>query len=171
VLNPVNGQGIGATAGSGFPVAQYALTLSLSNGSGVYGSYDYGDPSSELVVASLVDVADNPVPSSEYYQDNFVWEAYCAPAPNAAPSWYRPNNGSATGNPAKPYNAAVVSLGTPYGTYDADVVITANAVGQCIVECQYPVYDNSLGDNDGSNPASQTPIMMIYAQIVVTVVP
>jgi hypothetical protein len=144
------------------------MTLSLSGGTGAYGSYDYGDPKSEAVVASLVDVQNNAVPVSEYYNDNFVWEAYCAPAGAGAPAWYQPNNGSIAG---KKYNAAVVTLGASYGTYDADVVITANAVGQCIVECQYPVYDNSLGVNDGSNPATQTPIMMIYAQIIVTVLP
>jgi len=166
--NPINGQGLGANAGGVFPVAQYALTLSVSGGTGVYGSYDYGDPKSEAVAATLVDVQNNPVTISQYYRDNFVWEAYCAPAGAGAPAWYQPNNGSIAG---KQYNAAVVTLGTSYGTYDQDVVITANAVGQCIVECQYPVYDNSLGDNDGSNPASQTPIMMIYAQIIVTVLP
>jgi glycopeptide antibiotics resistance protein len=64
-----------------------------------------------------------------------------------------------------------VTLGAPYGTYDVDDVITANAVGQCIVEVQYPTFDNSLGDNDGYNISEQGPIMMIYAQIVVSVIP
>ena len=81
--NPINGQGLGANAGGVFPVAQYALTLSLSGGTGVYGSYDYGDPKSEAVAATLVDVQNNPVTISQYYRDNFVWEAYCAPAGRA----------------------------------------------------------------------------------------
>jgi len=166
------GQGTGAVpnaAGSpagapGRPVAQYALTLSLSNKT--VNGVRYMNTCE--AVASLVDVADNTVLTSEYYQDNFVWEAYCAPASNAVEGWYRPNNGTA--GPAT-YNACVVTLGAPYGTYDVDDVITANAVGQCIVEVQYPTFDNSLGDNDGYNISEQGPIMMIYAQIIVTVIP
>jgi hypothetical protein len=142
-------------------VAQYALKLSLSG---------VGAPTAEALVASLVDVADNAVLTSEYYIDNFVWEAYCAPKIGSV-GWYHPNNGSATGSVATTYDACVVTLGAPYGTYDVDCVVTANHVGQCIVEAQYPVFDNSLGDNTGYNPAEETPIMMIYAQIVVSVIP
>jgi hypothetical protein len=64
----------------------------------------------------------------------------------------------------------VVTLGAGYGTYDADVVVTANAVGQCIVEAQFPFADNTLGDNDGYNIPEQTPVQMVYAQVVVTVI-
>ena len=165
------GQGTGAVpnaAGSpagapGRPVAQYSLTLSLS-GKTVNGvKYN----SECLATASLVDVADNAVLTSEYYVDNFVWEAYCAPGPGVE-GWYRPNNGTA--GPAT-YNACVVTLGAAYGTYDVEDVIIANAAGQCIVEVMYPTFDNSLGDNDGYNVDEQTPIMKIYAQIIVTVIP
>lgn len=157
------GQGTGAVPSAGHPVAQYSLTLSLS-GKTVNGvKYN----SECLATASLVDVADNAVLTSEYYVDNFVWEAYCAPGPGVE-GWYRPNNGTA--GPAT-YNACVVTLGAAYGTYDVEDVIIANAVGQCIVEVMYPTFDNSLGDNDGYNVDEQTPIMKIYAQIVVSVIP
>lgn len=155
------GQGTGAVPSAGHPVAQYALTLSLS-GATVNGvTYS---PSAELV-ASVVDVANTAQTGS--YEVDAVWEAYCAPAPNTE-GWYRPNNFGAVGkSPA--YNACVVILGAPYGTYDADVVVTANAVGQCIVEAQWPTFDNDLGDNDGYTRPTETPIMMITAQIIVTV--
>jgi hypothetical protein len=120
------------------------------------------------LVAILKDVADTTIVNGGYNVADVVWEAYCAPLSNAAEGWYRPNNGSIAG---KQYNAAVVTLGAGYGTYDADVVVTANAVGQCVVEAQFPTFDNTLGDNDGYNTPEQTPIMMIYAQVVVSVIP
>jgi len=105
VTNPVNGQGIGATAGGKYPVAQYAVTLSLSGA--------YGVSSEVELVGSLVDVANNAITNGGYNMTDFVWEAYCAPAPNTE-GWYRPNNGSIAG---KKYDACVVTLGSSgYGT-------------------------------------------------------
>ena len=142
------------------PVAQYSLTLSLS-GKTINGvAYD----KSCGLVGSVVDVSGTTIPNSEYNLANFIWEAYQS---YSADTWYRPNAGTAGPNT---YNGQVVSLGASYGTYDADVVVTAVSVGQCVVECQYPTFDNSLGDNTGYNPEEKTPDMMIYAQIVVTVV-
>lgn len=157
------GQGSGASPSANHPVAQYSLTLSLT-GKTVNGvKYN----SSAELVAVLKDVANTTIVNGGYNQTDVVWEAYCAPAPNTE-GWYRPNNGTAGPNT---YNACVVTLGAGYGTYDADVVVTANAVGQCIVEAQFPTFDNTLGDNDGYNIPEQTPVMMIYAQIIVTVIP
>jgi hypothetical protein len=157
------GQGTGAVPSTGHPVAQYALTLSLS-GATVDGVL-YA--SSAELTASVVDCANTAQTGA--YEVDAVWEAYCAPAPNTE-GWYRPNNFVPPGKSPK-YDAATVILGTPYGTYDADVVVTANAVGQCIVEAQWPTFDNDLGDNDGYARPTETPIMMIYAQVVVTVIP
>ena len=156
------GQGSGASPSANHPVAQYALTLSLS-GKTVNGVL-YA--SKAELAAVLKDVANNTITNGGYNQTDVVWEAYCAPAPNTE-AWYRPNNGTAGPNT---YNACVVTLGAGYGTYDADVVVTANAVGQCIVEAQFPFADNTLGDNDGYNIPEQTPVQMIYAQIIVTVI-
>jgi hypothetical protein len=164
------GQGSGAVPSANHPVAQYALTLSLS-GATVNGvTYE----STEELSAVLKDVADNTITNGGYNQTDAVWIAYCAPAPNTE-GWYRPNNFGAVGkSPA--YNACVVVLGpsgydSGYETYDADVVVTANAVGQCVIECQFPTFDNTIGDNDGYNQPEKGPIMFIYAQIVCTVIP
>jgi hypothetical protein len=156
------GQGSGAVPSTNHPVAQYALTLSLS-GKTVNGvSY----PSSALLTAVLKDVLNNNVAGELYTAADVVWEAYCAPAPNTE-GWYRPNNGTAGPNS---YNACVVTLDAGYGTYDAEVDVTANAVGQCVVEAQFPTFDNSLGDNDGYNQPEKGPVMFIYAQVIVTVI-
>ncbi len=158
LASPINGQGIGATAGGVFPVAQYALTLSLSNKTINGVKYN----SSAELIASIVDVLNEPIANGGYNQTTPTWEAYCAPAPNTE-GWYNPNAFSG-------YNACVVTLGAPYGTYDADVVVTANAVGQCIVEAQFPFADNTLGDNGGYNIPEKTPVQMVYAQIICTVI-
>ena len=155
------GQGSGASPSKpSSPVAQYSLTLSLSGKT--YNGVAYAKSCG--LVGSVVDVSDTVIPNSEYNLANFVWEAYQS---FSADTWYRPNAGTAGPNT---YNGEVVSLGASYGTYDADVVVTANAVGQCVVECQYPTFDNNLGDNTGYNPEEKTPDMMIYAQVIVTVV-
>jgi hypothetical protein len=157
------GQGSGpqtGTAGQYKPVAQYALTLSLSGKT--YNGVAYAKSCG--LVASVVDVSGTVIPNSEYTLANFIWEAYQSFSKD---TWYRPNAGTAGPNT---YNGEVVSLGASYGTYDADVVVSANAVGQCVLEASYPVFDNSLGDNTGYNPEDETPIMAIYAQLVVTVV-
>jgi hypothetical protein len=155
------GQGSGASPSKpSSPVAQYSLTLSLSgktiNGVAYHNSC--------ALVGAVVDVSDTVIPTSEYTLANFIWEAYQS---FSSDLWYRPNAGAAGPNT---YNGQVVSLGASYGTYDVDVVVTAKNVGQCVVECQYPTFDNSLGDNSGYNPEEDTPVMMIYAQIIVTVV-
>jgi len=155
------GQGSGASPSKpSSPVAQYSLTLSLSGKTinGVAYAKSCG------LLGAVVDVSDTVIPNSEYTLANFVWQAYQS---FSTDTWYRPNAGTAGPNT---YNGEVVSLGASYGTYDADVVVTANAVGQCVVECQYPTFDNSLGDNTGYNPEEKSPDMMIYAQIIVTVV-
>jgi len=157
------GQGSGPQtggAGSYKPVAQYSLTLSLAGKT--YNGVAYHN--SVALIGSVVDVSGTTIPNSEYTLANFIWEAYQSFSKDL---WYRPNAGTAGPNT---YNGEVVSLGASYGTYDADIVVTANAVGQCVVECSYPFADNSLGDNTGYNPEDEQPIMAIYAQIVVTVV-
>jgi hypothetical protein len=157
------GQGSGpqtGTAGQYRPVAQYALTLSLSGAT--YNGVAYHN--SCALIGSVVDCSGTVIPNSEYTLANFIWEAYQSYSKDL---WYRPNAGTAGPNT---YNGEVVSLGASYGTYDADVVVTANAVGQAVIECSYPFADNSLGDNTGYNPEDETPVQAIYCQIVCTVV-
>jgi hypothetical protein len=173
------GQGHGATpgaAGSSHPIAQYGLTLSLS-GATVNGvTY----PTATEVIATVVDVLNDPITVSEYYVDNFVWQSLGCPRSDN--SYYKRSNSfvSTTAAPASKSPAypgagsatpSVVVLGTAYGSYLADVVITAKCVGQAVVEVFFPTYDNSLGDNSGYNEPSQNPVMGIYAQVVVQVIP
>jgi len=179
------GQGVGAVAGaagSSQPVAQYALTLSVS-GTKSYQGTVY--PSSTGLIASLVDVLSNPVIVSEYYNENFLWTSQGNP--QSIHSFYKRSNcfqaqtaslaASVSGKISPPYpgagtvNSSVIVLGNPSGSYYADVVVTAKAVGFAVVEASYAVYDNSLGDNLGYDPASIQPIMKIYALLNVTVLP
>ena len=135
--------------------------------------------SSCLAVATVVDVEDNA--ASGYETSNFTWTALCATL-NPAGGWYRTNNATPTGMPASAiagssqvtspaYSATVVTIGTPYGSYDTDAVITANAVGHVTVEVAYPAFSNSLGD-DYNAPYDLPPVPnnFIYAHVDVTVI-
>ena len=152
------GQGIGATAGSGFPVAQYQLTLSVSGASGYSAT--------ETLTASLVDVSNTAYSSTQ----TAVWLSYGNPSAGS-PSWYRPSNGTSggiTGNTT--YNANVASV-TALGQLTA--TITALNPGQCIVEVSFPTFDNTIGNQatgTSPNPQSFQPLMKIYALIVVNVI-
>jgi hypothetical protein len=171
------GQGHGAvqTSVASHPQAQYGLTLSLS-GKTVNG---VAYPTETAAVATLVDVLNDAVAVSEYYDENFVWVAEGCPQNQG---WYRRSNSFVSttaspesGSPAYPgagsATPSVVVLGTPYGTYDADVVIQAKAVGQAVVEVSYSTFDNPFGDGDGYNAFEQEPLMKVFAQIVVQVIP
>ena len=140
--NNTNGQGHGAIPSSYHPVAQYALSLSLSSANGLYSSCS--------LTAVIKDVADATVAQSQVP----VYKSYNDPAAGS-PAWYRPSRGNAG---PETYNDNVASV-------SQSGVITAIAKGQAIIEVQYPVFSNTLGDS------SQTgdPDMMIYCQIVVTV--
>jgi hypothetical protein len=154
-LNGVkNGQGIGATEGAagsvstapGFPVAQYAITLSLSGAAG----YE----TTAVLTAGLVDVQNNVyTPVSD-----FTAHSYNDPAAGS-PAWYNPSNFAG-------YNANVVSAAAG-SSGDATITLTAIANGQGIVEVAFPVFDNTLGtDSQGQ----QAPVNFIYVQVVVTVI-
>jgi hypothetical protein len=176
------GQGSGAISGRALasggnaPVNQYSLTLSLS-GKTVNG-VKYNN--AVAAIATVVDVENNSVSDVGYENSNFTWNALCV-NPNPFGGWYRPNNATPTGMPASAiagssqptspaYNPTVVTLGTAYGTYDADVVITANAVGHVIVEVAYPAFYNAEGDDYNAPYDDSEPHQFIYAQINVTVI-
>ena len=144
--NGGNGQGIGATAGGVFPVAQYAITLSLS-GAGTYET-------TAVLTASLVDVQNNAY--SEV--GNFTAYSYNDPAAGS-PAWYNPSNFAG-------YNPSVVSA-VASSTNDATVTLVALAQGQGIVEVAFPTFDNTIG-TDGQ--AEKEPTNFIYVQVVVTVI-
>lgn len=161
--NGNNGQGIGpGTAASGTkPVAQYSLTLSV----GAAGGF----ASSLAVTAALKDVGNNaytPV-------GNIVTVSYNNPSTDGdgdTPAWYNPSNFSGYSADVASVSEASVSSGNEVFT------ITALNPGQAIIECQFPTFDNTLGNGatgatDGGSPMQQNPTNMIYAQVVVTVIP
>lgn len=161
-----NGQGIGATSGGsgssttapGFPVAQYAVTLSVS----AAGGY----ASSLAVTARLADVQNNtytPV-------NTIVAKSYNNPS-KGSPAWYRPSNFAGYSADVASVSEASVSAGNEVFT------ITALNPGQAIVECAFPTFDNTLGNQEPQsppsppNPETLNPLMAIYAQVIVTVIP
>lgn len=174
------GQGHGAHptahAGDSRPVAQYGVTLSLS-GATVNGVVY---PKSVALIATVVDPLNDTAPAGQYYEGyEFNWVALGSVPKNAGTYFNRTNNfvstnaAPASGSPAYPAGA-VVTLGTPSGTYDADITITAAAVGQCVVKVQAPWANNNLGESqdDGydSPPGFNTPLMGIETELVVTVI-
>jgi hypothetical protein len=144
----LNGEGYGAVASTNHPVAQYALTLSLSGAT--YGGTVYADTCQLTTV--LKDVANTtytPVGSP-------VYKSYNDPAAGA-PAWYRPSAFAG-------YNGSVASV-------SSTGLITGLALGQAVIEVQFPTLDfaSAAADPEPSQ-ASGDPVQMIYAQIVVTVV-
>jgi hypothetical protein len=172
-----DGQGHGAVQSAALnrPNAQYSLKLSLTGKT--YNGIVY--PTSVEAIATLVDALNDAVTPSETYADNFTWESYGCPPANSGfykrSNSFDTTNGGLNKSPAYPgagtANAQVVTLTTPYGSYDADVVITGTAVGQSVVEVFYPVFDNDLGDNDGYLAPDTQPAQGIFAEIIVTVLP
>jgi hypothetical protein len=150
--NGANGQGIGATAGGVFPVAQYAITLSVSGA----GSYE----TTAALTASLVDVENNPYDPSDL--DQFTAISYNNPSAGS-PAWYNPSNFAGYSADVASVSAAGISGST------ASISITALHPGQAIVEVAFATFDNTLG-NTAQPPADQ-PHDKIYVQVIVTVIP
>jgi hypothetical protein len=152
-----NGQGSGATAGGVFPVAQYAITLSVS-GAGTYET-------SAVLTAFAVDVQNNLYQPSDL--DAFT--AWSANNPSqGSPAWYNPSN-FAGYNP----NVASVSAAGISGSSEA-ITITALNPGQAIVEVAFATFDNTLGAANsaaGADTVESQPLMKIYVSVVVTVIP
>jgi len=153
--SPSNGQGIGATEGKssvvstapGFPVAQYAITLSLSAAS----TYE----TTAVLTAALVDVqnhAYSPV-------GNFTAYSYNDPAAGS-PAWYKPSNFAG-------YNPNVASV-VASSTNDATITVTALALGTAVIEVAFPTFDNTIGTD---TQAEDEPTQFIYVQVYVTVIP
>jgi hypothetical protein len=144
-----SGQGTGAVPSGTRPVAQYALTLSVS----AAGGY----ASSLAATASLVDAQNNSyVPSDN---DQFTAISYNNPSAGS-PAWYNPSN-FAGYNP----NVASVSAAGISGS-TSSITITALNPGQAVIEVAFATFDNTLG----TNPEGQ-PVQKIFVQILVTVIP
>jgi len=140
----VSGTGITQIAGP-----EYSLTLSLSDA----GGYS----SSVVATAVMEDVAGSAYsPVGE-----IVVKSYANPSAGS-PAWYNPDNFSG-------YDADIVSVSdtASISVGSETFLITGLAVGQGIVEVQFPTFDNTNGDDSTTG----NPKDMIYAQIVVTVIP
>jgi hypothetical protein len=140
----LNGEGYGAVASTNRPSAQYALTLSLSGAT--YGGTVYASTCQLTTV--LKDVANATYTGRV---GSPVYKSYNDPA-LGSPAWYRPSQFAG-------YAADVASI-------SAGGLITALAKGQAVIEAQFPVFDNTLGNSAQTG----NPINMIYCQVLVTVV-
>jgi hypothetical protein len=151
------GQGNGASASGTKPNAQYGLTLSVS-GAGGYAS-------SLAATASLVDAQNNPYDPSDL--DQFTAISYNNPSAGS-PSWYRPSPGSSGGSSAYDADVASISAAGISGS-TSSVTITALNPGWAVCEVAFATFDNTLG-NTAQPPADQ-PVMKIFVQVLVQVIP
>ena len=155
-----SGQGNGASASGTRPNAQYGLTLSVS----AAGGY----ASSLAATASLVDAQNNSYDPSDL--DQFTAISYNNPSAGS-PSWYRPSagtSGGTTGNTT--YNADIASISAAgISGSTSSVTITALNPGWAVCEVAFATFDNTLG-NTAQPPADQ-PVMKIFAQVLVEVIP
>lgn len=162
IAAPSLGQGFGAVASTNHPVAQYALALSLTSKLETSGAYVGVQLHSTCQLAAVLKDVANTTYSSVA---SATYKSYGYPG---AASWYKPSmySDSTSTSPAYAVNIASVS---------ASGLITGLAIGQCIIEVQFPTFDGSwaLSSTDPdpeSVGADNDPIMMIYAQILCTVV-
>lgn len=148
----LNGQGYGAVASTNHPVAQYALTLSLA--SKTYGGTVYSNTCQlTTVLKDVTNTTYTPVGSP-------VYKSYNDPLASS-PAWYRPSRGTAG---PETYNENVASV-------SSSGLITAIAAGSAVIEVQFPTFDFVAASNDPEpTQASGDPVMMIYCQILVSVV-
>lgn len=109
-----------------------------------------------LTLTNSAGVAETHAGAAASYVGTVVYYSYADPANKAGspPAWYNPSNLSGY----DPNVASVSSSG----------LITSRAVGVAIVEVSFPTFDNTLGS---ATQAQKEPIMNVYTQIVVTVIP
>jgi len=144
------GQGIGAAPSTKHPVAQYELTLSL--GSKTVNGVVYSNTCQlTTVVKDVANTTYSPVNSP-------VYKSYG----NPVGGFYNPSN-AVSGNGLLANQVAYSAL---TASVSAGGLVTALHVGQTIVDVQFPVFDNTLGNESTmGNPKN-----MIYIQIVVNVI-
>lgn len=127
---------------------QYALTLSLSA---------TGHAATCQLTTTEVDVLGN----SYSAVNSPTYKSYGDPANSAssAPAWYNPSN----------FSDGTVSYNPNVASVSSSGLITSRHVGQCIVEVQFPTFDNVQSPETDANTGN--PKDMIYSQIIVTVIP
>jgi hypothetical protein len=138
-------------------VRQYTCTLSKT-GTGANSAY-----STSIVLNMGVQGAQGAsvTPATSI---NAVWKPYCSTsAVNAKQS---PSNFSQT-YPAISYSAYTFSVGSPSQANNSRVTVTAQNPGNAVLEVQFPTFANT----EGSDTNSGDPTDMIYAQVVIQVLP
>ena len=147
------GQGIGAAPSSHHPCAQYELTLSLS--SATVHSVAYHNTCQ--LTSVLKDVA-----NTTYTRVGAaVYKSYGDPVF----AGYNPSNGI-SGNGLLANQVAYSAL---TASVSGSGLVTALHVGQCIVEVQFPTFDDVMTPE--TDATTGNPTMMIYCQILVNVIP
>ena len=143
------GQGTGAVPSGTSPVAQYALTLSLA--SKTIGGVSYSN------TCQLTTTIKDAVNTTFTGTNSPVYKSYAYPTGGFYnPSVFTPPSGS----PA--YNGQIASV-------SSSGLITGLNVGQCIIEVQFSTFDDV--QTPATNTGTGNPWQMIYAQIVLNVVP
>lgn len=146
------GQGIGAASSSKHPVAQYELTLSLASKT-VNGVVYSNICQLTTVVKDVANTTYTPRIGSP------VYKSYG----NPTGAFYNPSN-AISGNGLLANQVAYSAL---TASVSGSGLVTALHVGQAIVGVQFPVFDNTLGNESTMG----NPQEMIYAQIVCNVIP
>jgi hypothetical protein len=144
------GQGTGAIpSGTKFPVAQYALTLSLASKTISGVSY----PNTCQLTTTIKDVANTTFSGT----NSPVYKSYA----NPSGAFYKPSAFTPpAGSPA--YSGQIASV-------NGSGLITGLNVGQTIIEVQFSTFDDV--QTPATNTGTGNPWAMIYAQINVNVVP
>lgn len=149
------GQGIGAAPSTNHPSAQYELTLSLGAKTVNFVAY----ASTCQLTTVLKDVANTTYTGLQ----SPTYKSYNDPAAGS-PAWYRPSTFADSSSTSPAYNGSVASV-------NSSGLVTALAVGESIVEVQYPTFDFTSNPLDPEpSQATGDPVMMIYCQIRVVVI-
>ena len=141
------GQGIGAAPSTNHPVAQYALTLSLTSATVNGVAYH---PTCQLTTV-LKDVANTTYSTSN--SANIKYKSYNDPAAGA-PVWYHPSEFAG-------YAADVASI-------SAAGLVTALAKGEAVVEVSFPFADDVMTPQNDATTGN--PTMAIFVQVLVHVI-
>ena len=135
--------------------AQYELTLSL--GAKTVNGVAYASTCQLTTV--LKDVANTTYTGLQ----SPTYKSYNDPAAGS-PAWYRPSTFADSSSTSPAYNGSVASV-------SSSGLVTALAVGESIVEVQYPTFDFTSSPLDPEpSQATGDPVMMVYCQIRVVVI-
>jgi hypothetical protein len=146
------GQGIGAAPSTKHPQAEYELTLSLASKT-INGVAYSNTCQLTTVIKDVANTTYTPRIGSP------VYHSYG----NPVGAWYNPSNGI-SGNGLLANQVAYSAL---TASVSGSGLVTALHVGQTIIGVQFPVFDNTLGNESTMG----NPQEMVYVKIVCNVIP